>query len=460
MNIKSALLCVFCLVSQTFAANPFLPLWEYIPDGEPRVFGDRVYLYGSHDKAGSKTFCDHQLRVWSAPLKDLNQWKDHGVSFSTRDIESHKDDVPWSDNELYAPDVIEKDGKYYLYAYVVGAPCAVGVSDDPGGPFKLISKIKAPPGADHEFGGWGQYIDPGVLVDDDGKVYIYWGYKSSHMARLDPRTMVDILPDTYQADIIPVTPPFNFFEGASPRKINGVYYLIYADGGILAYATSKSPTGPFEYGGPIIRQGRDCPGGNIHGSLANLNGKWHIFYHRMTHNTIMSRRACVEKVTIEPDGSIKEVEQTSLGFQDALDPFQTTPADIACVLKGRGHVVEEDRNTRPVIHINSGGVVGFKYFDFGTPPNQNGSGVMLSLRIRGGEVPGRVEILTGAWEGATANRIGEITIQPGPSKEWRTVSTRVKTPGGRQALYLRFVSDTPDKPVCDLLALRFNPVKS
>lgn len=94
--------------------NPILPLWEYIPDGEPRVFGERVYLYGSHDRAACVTFCDYKLKVWSAPLNNLNQWQCHGDSFRTRPGENSPADTPWTDHELYAPDVVEKNGKYYL----------------------------------------------------------------------------------------------------------------------------------------------------------------------------------------------------------------------------------------------------------------------------------------------------------------------------------------------------------
>ena len=100
--------------------NPILPLWEYIPDGEPRVFGDRVYLYGSHDRAACDVFCDFKLKVWSASVDDLNNWTCHGDSFKTRSSGDRKPDTPWTDHELFAPDVIEKDGKYYLYAYIVG----------------------------------------------------------------------------------------------------------------------------------------------------------------------------------------------------------------------------------------------------------------------------------------------------------------------------------------------------
>ena len=145
--------------------NPILPAWEYIPDGEPRVFGDRVYLYGSHDRAAQSDFCDYKLKVWSAPLDDLNNWVCHGHSFHTRDDRDHKSDTEgMTDRKLFAPDVIEKDGRYYLYAYIVGSKGVVGVSDKPEGPFKLLSQYKYDP---EDAGDDGIYNDAGVLVDDE-----------------------------------------------------------------------------------------------------------------------------------------------------------------------------------------------------------------------------------------------------------------------------------------------------
>src|SRR5690606_9669154 len=138
----------------------------------------------------------------------------------------------------------------------------------------------------------------GVLLDDDGRVYLYWGGDSSHMAELDPETMVDILPGTYRENILPKAAPFHFQEGIPPHNINGTYYLVYAAGLNKAYATSDSPTGPFTYRGVIVSHAVDAHGGNIHGGLAELNGQWYIFYHRMTNRTVYSRRACVERVTI------------------------------------------------------------------------------------------------------------------------------------------------------------------
>ncbi len=451
----AALLGALGLASLAQAANPFLPGHEYIPDAEPRVFGDRIYLYGSHDRANGTRFCDHILKVWSAPLSDLNRWTDHGVVLATRDVEGRKDDITWSDNEFYAPDLVEHRGKYYLFAQIVGSPCAVAVGDTPVGPFKVISTIKAPPGAPNDFGGWSQYFDPGVLVDDDGKVYLYWGFKHSQMARLDPETMVDILPGTYREHIIPLDAPFQFFEAHSPRKINGRYYIVYANGAELAYVTSDSPTGPFNYGGVLVSNTGDAHGGNIHGGLAEMNGQWHIFYHRQTNNTNYSRRVCVERVTIEADGTIKPVEQTSLGFEESLDPYRATPADIACVFRGGSYVTEQNPLSRSVKGNRDGCVVGYKYFDFG--PATAGGATVFHAEILGREVAGRIEIWAGDPAGG-GEKIGEAAVEKAADGNalWQGVSASVRDLQGRHAVYLKFVSDTHHREIADLRAFTFS----
>lgn len=126
--------------------NPYLPFWEYIPDGEPRVFGDRVYIYGSHDIAGSVEFCDYVLKCWSAPVDNLNDWVCHGDIFRTMETVDHPADTDWTNksNQLYAPDVVEKDGKYYLYAYIVNSIGCVAVSDKPEVPLSCCPNTNTP----------------------------------------------------------------------------------------------------------------------------------------------------------------------------------------------------------------------------------------------------------------------------------------------------------------------------
>lgn len=412
-------------------ANPILPLWEYIPDGEPRVFGDRVYIYGSHDKAGSDKYCDYKLKVWSAPINDLNHWTCHGDIFHTRDDRDHKSDTDWTDRELYAPDVVEKDGKYYLYAFIVNALGCVAVSDRPEGPFTLVSKYKynIPQDKGEDCFGEGCFNDPGVLVDDDGKVYIYCGFLRSFVAQINPENMYEIIDGTYQEDIIPMEEPFLFFEACSLRKIGDTYYLIYSPstGNRLVYATSKSPTGPFQYQGIIVDNGIDYPAGNNHGSICCIEGQWYIFYQRMTNGTLMSRRACVEKIKILPDGRIPQVEMTSLGFEESLTPYRITPAEIACVLKHGCFVTEKDVFSRTITGIINESIIGYRYFDFGN--DFSSKTIEFSMKIKGTGCKSRIRILIDNYENGEEIGTCEIGMADG------IYSSAVKAITGRHAIY-------------------------
>ena len=442
--------------------NPYLPNWEYIPDGEPRVFGDRVYVYGSHDRSGSDRFCDYVLKCWSAPVDNLNDWVCHGDIFHTRADRDHEADTPWTteDNELYAPDVVEKDGKYYLFAYIVNSIGCVAVGDRPEGPFRLLSQYRYTVPDEVCCNGW--FIDPGVLVDDDGKVYIYCGYERSFMAQVNPDNMYEILDGSCIEHIIPcrvseqpgqssklTNPPTvegspvadaygfdeqnsRFFEACSPRKIGSTYYLIYSPkrGSRLAYATADKPTGPFTYRGYIVDNGVDYPGGNNHGSVACINGQWYIFYHRMTNGTIMSRRGCVERITILPDGSIPPVEMTSLGFEESLSPYKITPAELACVLKGGAMVTEKNIFERVITGITDGCEIGYKYFDFGD--DYSGKTMEFAARVNGLGCNCKLHILL---DGSTEIGVCEIGPDDG------VIRTVVQNVTGRHALFFRVTTE-------------------
>jgi xylan 1,4-beta-xylosidase len=406
-------------------ANPYLPNWEYIPDGEPRVFGDRIYVYGSHDRKDSIDFCDYKLKVWSAPVSDPTKWVCHGDIFRSRDGHDSPSDVDWTDELLFAPDVVERGGKYYLYAYIVNAKGCVAVADRPEGPFRLLSRYKydIPNHYDN-----GTFIDPGVLVDDDGRVYIYCGYQGSYMCELKDN-MYEAVPGSYKLDIIPTAEPHCFFEACSPRKINGTYYLIYSPqrGSCLDYATSDSPTGPFTYRGTIIDNGIDFPGGNDHGSVCCVNGQWYIFYHRMTNGTIMSRRGCVERIEILPDGTIPQVEMTSLGFEESLNPYDFTQADTACVLKGGCYITETSVFERPIVNVTDGCVMGWKYFDFGE--DFASKTMQIRLKLRGTGSRGRVHVRLDSEDG---EELGTVDF----AEDSGTAGARIKAATGHHAVFL------------------------
>lgn len=406
-------------------ANPYLPSWEYVPDGEPRVFGDRIYVYGSHDRKDSIDFCDYKLKVWSAPVSDPTKWVCHGDIFRSRDGYDSPSDVDWTDELLFAPDVVERGGKYYLYAYIVNAKGCVAVADRPEGPFRLLSRYEydIPNHYDN-----GTFIDPGVLVDDDGRVYIYCGYQGSFMCELKDN-MYEAVPGSYKLDIIPTAEPHRFFEACSPRKINGTYYLIYSPqrGSCLDYATSDSPTGPFTYRGTIIDNGIDFPGGNDHGSVCCVNGQWYIFYHRMTNGTIMSRRGCVERIEILPDGTIPQVEMTSLGFEESLNPYDFTQADTACVLKGGCYITETSVFERPIVNVTDGCVMGWKYFDFGE--DFASKTMQIRLKLRGTGSRGRVHVRLDSEDG---EELGTVDF----AEDSGTAGARIKAATGRHAVFL------------------------
>jgi len=368
-------LCSMTLLAQ----NPYLPLWEYIPDGEPHVFEDpdcpgkyRVYVYGSHDIL-ENMYCGFNQVVWSAPVDNLCDWRYDGVAFESL---TDRDGKPLGKSEvikdkdgdlLFAPDVamkVGKDGhkKYYLYPNVQGSRHAmVAESDRPDGPFKVCNWSKEK--ADSVVGIL--RFDPAVLVDDDGSVYAYWGNERCHMAELNPDNMADLKPGTeIHYDIIPGHAQdnvFRYFEGASIRKIEDKYILSYcrktADGDFgmgvcnytLAYCYSDSPFGPFTYGGTLIdgrARDKDENGntvntayidGNTHGGLTLINGKMWVFYHRQTGHNEFSRQAMVAPLEYKIEKGkggkviISEGEYNSEGFKtEGLDPLCKSAAGWAC----------------------------------------------------------------------------------------------------------------------------------
>ncbi len=255
--------------------------------------------------------------------------------------------------------------------------------------------------------------------------------------------MYEVIDNTCIEHFIPCEPDENssfdsiekcFFEAASMRKVGDTYYMIYSpkQGSRLAYATSKSPIGPFEYRGYIVDNGDCYPGGNNHGSIANINGQWYIFYHRMTNGTIMSRRGCVEKIEILPDGTIPTVEMTSLGFENALSPYKKTFADIACVIKGQAFITERNIFERPITNIKNGDVIGYKYFDFG---DDFGSRTMMFYaKINSFGCSANMHILIDDENG---EEIGTAKI----GENSGIISTVTKAVTGRHALYFKIDTD-------------------
>lgn len=411
--------------------NPILPLWEHIPDGEPRLFGGRVYLYGSHDRPFSDSFCDSLLKVWSADAGELSHWRCHGDIFLSRPRDGRDADVTWLENGmLYAPDALQIGDKYYLFAYVFYGRGCVAASDRPEGPFRVLSPYTW--GEEEQFPRGvcenGVLVDPGVLLDDDGKLYVYGGFEKSWMAQLNPEKPWQVIPGTYRENVIPAEEPFCFYEAASPRKIGNTYYLVYSPrrGSRLCYATASSPEGPFAYRGVIVDNGAGYPGGNNHGGLVQIGGQWYIFYHRMTNGSVFSRQACAERITILPDGSIPQAEMTSMGFDAALNPYEPVSAHWACVLSG-GMVKYLDPLHTVLAGLKDGSVAGYKYFDFGAPGAD--TPLTLHLEIRGVGESGCIRVLLDDPE--TGEELAALPF----AGDSRRLTAQTPPVSGRHALY-------------------------
>ena len=452
-----------------------MPLWEHVPDGEPRVFehnGEkRVYVYGSHDIERTQ-YCGRDYVVWSAPVDDLTDWTCHGTAYET-----HYDSI------LYAPDVVKKGDRYYMYAAErKGSLIVVASSDTPWGPFE--NPVETDLG-----------FDPGILVDDDGQVYAFWGGCAApcyiarlkdDMATIDESTLVEnpmghstcpwAPEDDGHIDLIDA-----FFEASSPRKVMGKYVYIFSrryekpvpelgvfgpNNGFLSYRFSDSPFGPYREGGDLSFNGgeilKDAEGcgtmtyqwGNNHGSIMEVNGKWYVFYHRQTGVNEYSRQAMLEPVDValgrdgrlyigdiryicgEPVSS-RPVEMTSQGAHiNGLDARKWISAGYACHIYGGalkayiepGYERTEEIST-PVVNISSGTTVGFRYIQFGANSPKEVTMVLrehkaLTVRVRIDSYRGRVIAETGfaadEYEKSAALCTGVI---------------------GKHALYFEFVSE-------------------
>ncbi len=460
-------------------ANPYMPLWEHVPDGEPRVFeheGEkRVYVYGSHDIEKDQ-YCGRDYVVWSAPVDDLTDWKCHGVIYRT-----HYDSI------LYAPDVVKKGDTYYLYAAEKkGSLVVVASAKTPWGPFEDPVETKLG-------------FDPGVLVDDDGKVYAYWGgcaapcyiaEMEEDMATIKEGTLVE---NPLGHSTCPWDPKDDghislidaFFEASSPRKVLGKYVYLYSKryekpvpelgvfepcNGFLSYRIAETPFGPFHDGGDISFNGgeilHDSEGrgtmtyqwGNNHGSIMEVNGKWYIFYHRQTGVNEYSRQAMLEPVDVAlgTDGKLyigdvkylegepvssKPVEMTSQGAHiNGLDAYKWISAGYACHIYGSrkrayvrpGYEQREDLSTS-VVDITSGTTVGFRYLQFGVNTAKSVSVVLeeakkLKVLVRLDSYKGRViSVLdfTGSEKELTAELACGVI--------------------GKHAVYFEFRSDAPEE---------------
>jgi hypothetical protein len=466
------------------AFNPYLPSWEHVPDGEPHVYDGRLYVFGSHDKFNGEVYCMNPYVCWSAPVDDLGDWKYHGVIYTGKEDTRNIDGTMY----MFAPDVVENNGKYYLfYGLSESKVISVAVSDVPYGPYHFYGHVKY---ADGTLLGLREgdpmQFDPGVFKDDDGKIYLYTGFSVSieMVERLKKRVgasqnieantegnyVVRLKDDMLTVDselknLIPGEKNskgtgyegHEFLEASSMRKFNGKYYAIYSslNGHELCYAMSDYPDKNFVYKGVLHSNGNigidkepSYYYANNHGSLVEVNGHYYIFGHRHTNHHQYSRQGVAEEIFMREDGSFAQAEMTSCGLNGKpLEGRGKYPAYIACVLKSQNGAIKaseikenksehpaitqsgEDRTCNPdsyITNIQNQTVIGYKYFNFDGLKN-------IKLNVRG-DGQGEFEIY------ADSRLIGKVHVEP--RSDFEDFSTEVeKVSGDKKALYFVYKGD-------------------
>ncbi len=313
-NNRNRLLCflAICVAFPVWAQNPLI-MDQFTADPTARVFGDRIYVYPSHDIYCSETngrknwFCMQDYHVFSST--DLQNWTDHGMILS-------QEDVPWGDptaNSMWAPDAIERNGKYYFYfpnrikgaeTGEAGFTIGVAVADRPEGPFKPQSKpIEGISG-----------IDPNVFIDKDGQAYIYWSRNKIYGAKLtdnmlelasEPKTFTEL-------------PQKGHIEGPFVFEREGIYYMTYPhvanNTERLEYATGKSPMGPFIHRGVIMDESASGTWTNHH-SIVKFRDQWILFYHDndLSPDFDKNRSIRADSLTFTEEGLIEKVIPTYRG---------------------------------------------------------------------------------------------------------------------------------------------------
>ncbi|OQX66931.1 MAG: hypothetical protein B6A08_17995 [Sorangiineae bacterium NIC37A_2] len=395
---------VALLSPRAHADNPLVQ-HIYTADPAPIVYDDTVFLYTSHDEdvTVDNFFTMNDWLLFTS--KDMVNWTDHGVVLSYKSFS-------WAKGKAWAPDAIERDGRYYMYVPVSDS-IGVAVADTPYGPFEdalgkpLLSNY--------------QYIDPSVFIDDDGQAYLYFGNPRLWYVKLNEDMIsysgsVQQIPNTTQsfgtrngnADR-----PTLYEEGPWFYKRNDIYYMVFAAGPLpepLAYSTSPGPTGPWTFGG-IIMQSTNGHAFTNHPGVIDYKDRSYLFYHTQEApgGGGYKRSVAVEEFKYGADGSIPLIQKTKAGPEpaDNLNPFERVEAET--IAWGVGIEVNSNgRGGRAVTHIENGDSIKVKSVDFRTGATNftaavasAGSGGTIELRLDSamGPVIGTCEVPpTGGWE--------------------------------------------------------------
>lgn len=405
------------------AANPY-PIIQtsYTADPAPMVYNDTVFLYTTHDEDDADGFKMFDWLLYTST--DMVNWTDHGAVASLKDFK-------WNtrDNGAWAEQVVERDGKFYMYCPIHGNGIGVLVADNPYGPF--TDPIGKPLVWQKEH--W-EDIDPTVLIDDDGQAYMYWGNPDLYCVRLN-RDMIST-----SGDIVKFPRIEDYQEGPWAWKRNGKYYMAFAstccpEG--IGYAMSDSPLGPWEYKGHIMNHTPRTRGN--HPGIISYKGKDYVFglsydvLRMETPDHHERRNVEVAEMKYNPDGTIPEVpywRESELNPAGTIDPYYHVEAETMAWGYGLKNGRLDSRNLY-VENIDKGEYIIVRNVDFGVSGPKKFQVCAASVK-KGG----MIELRIGSPDGTL---IGMIKIkETGSVNKYTLNTTNVKNITGIHDLYILF----------------------
>ena len=384
MNIsKILLLCSGCGLLNCLNVNAQRPIIQtkYTADPAPMVYNDTVFLYTTHDEDDAEGFKMQDWLLYTST--DMVNWTDHGVVASLKSFDWVK-----RDNGAWAEQVVERNGKFYMYCPIHGNGIGVLVSDSPYGPFK--DPLGKPLVWQKEH--WDD-IDPTVFIDEDGQAYMYWGNPNCYYVKLNE----DMI--SYSGDIVKLKEtPEHYQEGPWFYKRNGHYYLAFAstccpEG--IGYAMSDSPTGPWKTKGYIMRPTERTRGN--HPGIMDYKGKSYVFglnydLLKLETNTHYERRSVsVAEMHYNEDGTIQEVPywaDTKLEQIGTFNPFRKVEAETMAWGYGLKTAPNADKSLS-VVDVNNGEYICVRGVNFGK--NKARRFEVSALPLEGGNLKIRLD---------------------------------------------------------------------
>lgn len=425
MNIsKILLLCSGCGLLNCLNVNAQRPIIQtkYTADLAPMVYNDTVFLYTTHDEDDAEGFKMQDWLLYTST--DMVNWTDHGVVASLKSFDWVK-----RDNGAWAEQVVERNGKFYMYCPIHGNGIGVLVSDSPYGPFK--DPLGKPLVWQKEH--WDD-IDPTVFIDEDGQAYMYWGNPNCYYVKLNE----DMI--SYSGDIVKLKEtPEHYQEGPWFYKRNGHYYLAFAstccpEG--IGYAMSDSPTGPWKTKGYIMRPTERTRGN--HPGIMDYKGKSYVFglnydLLKLETNTHYERRSVsVAEMHYNEDGTIQEVPywaDTKLEQIGTFNPFRKVEAETMAWGYGLKTAPNADKSLS-VVDVNNGEYICVRGVNFGK--NKARCFEVSALPLEGGNLKIRLDAPDGKI-------VGNVNIPQGnETSKYELYSCEVNAVSGIHDLYLSF----------------------